>query len=314
MNFQSLVYFKTVAELQHYTKAASTLFITQPALSKAIHNLEVELGVTLFQKEGRNVTLTPSGAVFYEYVKRAVDEINNGMKAVQHRADVERNIIFVSALFSNYTEFLPEKIAQFRKMNPTYRFRIEYKYTSIIVNDVLQGNSELGLCSNLSPDDPALCSLNQHVIHKEPVGLIVGKNHPFVHRSSVSIEDLRDERFIVYIRSFRGTNQMLYDLCNGGIQRLRRPELGGLRRRHCDHPHHPISGTTRCGPHPAGPQRAAHARPYIGLAQKREASARCRRIPGYAHFDRTIMRFMKKQNCPASAGKDPVTRGSSVWV
>mgnify|MGYP003023843164 CR=1 FL=1 len=49
MNFQSLVYFKTVAELQHYTKAASTLFITQPALSKAIHNLEVELGVTLFQ-------------------------------------------------------------------------------------------------------------------------------------------------------------------------------------------------------------------------------------------------------------------------
>lgn len=55
MNFQSLVYFKTVAELQHYTKAASTLFITQPALSKAIHNLEVELGVTLFQKEGRNV-------------------------------------------------------------------------------------------------------------------------------------------------------------------------------------------------------------------------------------------------------------------
>ena len=57
MNFQSLVYFKTVAELQHYTKAASTLFITQPALSKAIHNLEVELGVTLFQKEGRNVTL-----------------------------------------------------------------------------------------------------------------------------------------------------------------------------------------------------------------------------------------------------------------
>ena len=213
MNFQSLVYFKTVAELQHYTKAASTLFITQPALSKAIHNLEVELGVTLFQKEGRNVTLTPSGAVFYEYVKRAVDEINNGIAAVQHRADVERNIIFVSALFSNYTEFLPEKIAQFRKMNPTYRFRIEYKYTSIIVNDVLQGSSELGLCSNLSPDDPVLCSLDRRVIHKEPVGLIVGKNHPFAHRSSVSVEDLRDERFIVYIRSFRGTNQMLYDLC-----------------------------------------------------------------------------------------------------
>ena len=143
---------------------------------------------------------------------RQADEL--AVRVLQHRADVERNIIFVSALFSNYTEFLPEKIAQFRKMNPTYRFRIEYKYTSIIVNDVLQGNSELGLCGNLSPDDPVLCSLDWRVIHKEPVGLIVGKNHPFAHRSSVSVEDLRDERFIVYIRSFRGTNQMLYDLCS----------------------------------------------------------------------------------------------------
>ena len=53
MNFQSLVYFKTVAELQHYTKAASTLFITQPALSKAIHNLEVELGVTAVPEGGQ---------------------------------------------------------------------------------------------------------------------------------------------------------------------------------------------------------------------------------------------------------------------
>ena len=302
MNFQSLVYFKTVAELQHYTKAASTLFITQPALSKAIHNLEVELGVTLFQKEGRNVTLTPSGAAFYEYVKRAVDEINNGIAAVQHRADVERNIIFVSALFSNYTEFLPEKIAQFRKMNPTYRFRIEYKYTSIIVNDVLQGNSELGLCSNLSPDDPVLCSLDRRVIHKEPVGLIVGKNHPFAHRSSVSVEDLRDERFIVYIRSFRGTNQMLYDLCSPyGFE----PNIAmeayndyGVLNSVASGDGIAIIPTTRFGPHPAGPQRAAHARPYIGLAQKREASARCRRIPGYAHFDRTIMRFMEKAELP----------------
>ena len=63
MNLQQLIYFRKIAELQHYTKAASTLFITQPALSKAIHNLEVELGVTLFQKEGRNVTLTPSGGI-----------------------------------------------------------------------------------------------------------------------------------------------------------------------------------------------------------------------------------------------------------
>ena len=74
MNFQSLVYFKTVAELQHYTKAASTLFITQPALSKAIHNLEVELGVTLIDA-GHFETENPVCEVLERILREAYPEI-----------------------------------------------------------------------------------------------------------------------------------------------------------------------------------------------------------------------------------------------
>ena len=57
MNLYHLRYFVTLAKLEHYTKAAEELCITQPSLSHAISLLEKELGVTLFQKEGRNIVL-----------------------------------------------------------------------------------------------------------------------------------------------------------------------------------------------------------------------------------------------------------------
>lgn len=213
MNYQSLIYFKTVAELQHYTRAANALYITQPALSKAIRNLEIELGANLFQKDGRNVTLTKYGSLFYEYVKRSVEEVDKGIAAVRHQVEVESNTIFLSALFSMYSFYLPDKILRFRAQNPNCRFSMEYKYTTAILDDLLQGRSELGLCSDFDPSEEELQPLDSVVLYKEPIGLIVGKDHPFANRETVRVEELRNERFIVYIRSSRGTNKILHDLC-----------------------------------------------------------------------------------------------------
>ena len=64
MNLFQLRYFVTLAKMQHYTKAAHELCITQPSLSHAISQLEAELGVALFEKSGRNTTLTSFGEEF----------------------------------------------------------------------------------------------------------------------------------------------------------------------------------------------------------------------------------------------------------
>lgn len=212
MNYQSLLYFKTVAELQHFTRAAGALYITQPALSKAIHNLESELGTALFQKDGRNVTLTHSGSLFYEYVKRSVDEIDAGVAAVRRLVDIKRSTIFLTALFSMYAIYLPDKILSFRRRYPDSRFSMEYKYTTAVLQDVLQGRADLGICSNFETvgEYAPLC---KRTLYREPIGLIVGKDHPFARREKVGIEELRDERMIVYIRSELGTNGILADLC-----------------------------------------------------------------------------------------------------
>lgn len=212
MNYQSLIYFKTVAELQHYTRAANALYITQPALSKAIRNLECELGASLFQKDGRNVTLTKYGTLFYDYVKRSVDEIDNGISAVRHLVDVECNTVFITALFSMYAVYLPDKVLSFKRQHPSCRFSMEYKYTTAILQDVLRGHSELGICSDFDTTGE-FSPLSSTVLYREPIGLIVSKDHPFAGREKISIEELRGEKFIVYIRSGLGTNKILTNLC-----------------------------------------------------------------------------------------------------
>ena len=212
MNHQSLVYFKTVAELQHYTKAAEALYISQPALSKAIHNLEVELGTTLFQKDGRNVTLTRTGALFLDYVSRSIDEINRGVEAVHREVQIEQNTIFMSALYSLYAVYLPDKILSFRRQYPSSRFSMEYKYTSAVLKDVMQGQCELGICSNFTTDGEYSC-LKKQSLFREPVELVAWKGHRLAGRSRVSVSELKDEHFIVWVRSKLGTNKLLADLC-----------------------------------------------------------------------------------------------------
>lgn len=79
MNLNHLQYFVKLAHLEHYTKAAKDLDITQPSLSHAISSLEEELGTKLFEKQGRNVSLTKYGKIFLKYVEKSLDYLQEGV-------------------------------------------------------------------------------------------------------------------------------------------------------------------------------------------------------------------------------------------
>ena len=83
MNLYHLRYFVTLAHWEHYTKAAAELSITQPSLSHAIASLEQELGVNLFEKEGRNIVLTKYGRMFLEDVEKSMEILDSGIKTLK---------------------------------------------------------------------------------------------------------------------------------------------------------------------------------------------------------------------------------------
>lgn len=79
MNLSQLYYFRKLAEVKHYTHAAEELFISQPTLSNSISQLEKELGIPLFKREGRTIKLTRYGAEFYEYATEALNALEKGI-------------------------------------------------------------------------------------------------------------------------------------------------------------------------------------------------------------------------------------------
>lgn len=82
MNLYQLYYFRTLAKLEHYTKAAEELSMTQPSLSNAISTLETELEVPLFEKHGRNIKLSKYGKMFLPYVENSLKELEAGTKKI----------------------------------------------------------------------------------------------------------------------------------------------------------------------------------------------------------------------------------------
>jgi len=114
MNIYQLQYFRTMAKMEHYTKASNILCITQPSLSNSIAALEDELGVTLFEKRGRNVVLTRYGKVFLAYVENALDEIKTGIDKVRELSGNFQLPVSIGFIYTLSYCFIPSLIAGFK--------------------------------------------------------------------------------------------------------------------------------------------------------------------------------------------------------
>ncbi len=114
MNLYQLQYFKTMAKVQHYTKASKILCITQPSLSNSISALEEELGVSLFEKRGRNVVLSRHGKVFLSYVENALNQLQLGTDKVRELSGDLQAPINIGFIYTLSYYFIPSLLAGFR--------------------------------------------------------------------------------------------------------------------------------------------------------------------------------------------------------
>ena len=195
MNLSQLYYFRKLAELQHYTRAAQELSITQPSLSGAIHSLEEELGVDLFQKKGRNVVLTKNGSEFYLYVSRALQELDKGIDIMQERAQKLKGEIEIGCVNVLLGAFVPRAIKEFQKSaGPSVHVTAHMAQTARIIENVLSGNWDIGFCSYVSGYE----DLEYTPIVEQPLVVAVMKDHPLAARASITLQDLMETELITY--------------------------------------------------------------------------------------------------------------------
>lgn len=112
MNLQQLYYFKTIAEMEHYTRASEVLSISQSSLSHAIQNMEHELNVKLFARSGRNIVLTKYGKMFLPYVKQSLEALEAGLSELRHSIDPATGTVTI-ACFPSLAQFVPDIIVRY---------------------------------------------------------------------------------------------------------------------------------------------------------------------------------------------------------
>lgn len=96
MEWDQINYFQTVANVQHITKAAKLLSISQPALSRSIARLEDELGVQLFDRKGRNIYLNRYGKMFLHRVEQSIKQIELGKQEIRDEIHPDNGTISLS--------------------------------------------------------------------------------------------------------------------------------------------------------------------------------------------------------------------------
>ena len=186
MNLFYLRYFVTLARVKHYTRAAEQLCITQPSLSHAISQLENELGVPLFEKSGRNTTLTRFGEEFLVCAERTLSTLDAGVSSIRKSARGE-GLIRLGFLRTLGVEFIPRLAADFLKKNA--ELDIHFTFHTGVTQHLLEGLAarkyDLIFCSEPLEKE----NLTVIPIQKQDLVLITPKDHPLASRNDIDLEE-----------------------------------------------------------------------------------------------------------------------------
>lgn len=195
MNLSQLRYFRKLAQVQHFTRAAEELFITQPALSNSIKQLEGELGVPLFEQQGRNVRLTKYGREFNEYVVQGLDVIDKGIQVAQEHANNLSGTIDIGTIFTVQSDYLPALLRRYRSIYGTHvDVRLYQGLTQGLVDNLEDGTYDIVIGAKVEnrPDLEFVPVLAQDLV------AIVHEKNPLSQKECITFDDIAHAPIVTY--------------------------------------------------------------------------------------------------------------------
>lgn len=209
MTLQQLTYLVTVAECGNITEAADKLFISQPSLSTAIHNLEKEMHVTAFTRSNKGVVPTREGEELLSFARMLLEQADN-MK--EHFGDGTKKSPKFSVSCQHYSFAVNAFVDLVQKYDAdSYSFILRETQTGEIIEDVSNGKSELGILYLASHNEEILGKLlkknrleyQQLFVAKPHVFLC--KDHPLAAKASISLEELPPYPYLVFEQGERNS-------------------------------------------------------------------------------------------------------------
>lgn len=186
LEYFRLKVFRTVAEQSSFRKASELLNITQPAVSQQVQALEEELGMTLFDRSGSRVSLTPAGVVLLQYAQRAAVV---AAEAATELAAMQGDLVGELRMGASTTVaqyILPRMLARFRRYHPKVSISVMSGNTEWAVEALLRGEILAGVI-----EGPASSAeIHKQKLLDDRMALIVPGGHAWAQRESVALEKL----------------------------------------------------------------------------------------------------------------------------
>lgn len=195
MDFRQLETFVQVAKLKSFSKAAEKLFITQPTVTNHIQNLEKELGTQLFDRMGKNISLTKSGALLY---KNAISILNSfemtKFELDEFKGHIHGHLELVSSSVPR-KYLLPSIIHNFLIKYPDVTFSIMDNDSKEVINSILEGEYDFGIVGAKYDSN----NLEYIKIMQDRLLLItpLGFRPDLANYSEITIAEIQNEKFII---------------------------------------------------------------------------------------------------------------------
>src|SRR2546423_3381062 len=183
-----------VAVVRHggFTRAASTLHLSQPAISRRLHLLEHELGAPVFERIRSGVVLTDAGRTFLPHAEALLASMRDGIDAVGALRGADRGAVTLAAVGTLASSALTDSLRRFREAHPAVDLRLRTALSAEVSALVRRGDATLGLRYQADPD-PDLVSTH---IHDEPMLPVCSPRHRLAHRRRLSPAALAGESWI----------------------------------------------------------------------------------------------------------------------
>ena len=188
--------FLTVAERRSVSEAAGVLYVTQPALTSRIKNLERELGVELFVRMPRGMRLTAEGRAFRSHAQRAVQALAEGRELLRELREGRVGELIVGAAPAISTYVLPLVLRRFQAAFPNVHLIVRTGHSEEILEMVLREQVQVGLVRELP--HPATTSRR---LYEDEIVLVVHPAHRFAAERSIEVAELAGERLILFDRT-----------------------------------------------------------------------------------------------------------------
>ncbi|MDO5713326.1 MAG: LysR family transcriptional regulator [Tissierellia bacterium] len=214
MNLKNLQYYVEVCEERSFTKASENLYLSQSTLSKAIKNLEDELGYVLIDRSSKHFQLTDKGMILYESGGKLLHQIKKSVKIIKDELSNSKGKLVIGIPPVISTVYFSQIVYQFKQDYPDIELHV-IEAGAHTLNKLLEDN-RLDMAILITPLEEG--KYFKQVVASDEAVLLVNKDHPLAMTPEISFSELKGERFILLDETYMIHHQIVKKAHDAGFE------------------------------------------------------------------------------------------------